>query len=627
MHRCVLANSLCVLYLCLLGGGSLVSSNNSQPRFLVVLIGSIQGGEKAWDSLYRNVLKYNDADLGLLVEKSQDRSSSLFSIAKYEWFCNEFDNWSEALDSIGGDGSWREIAMRNSKETDGHVLGGTREDPHGNKAVLAYQKWALIQHLTEERLLEKYDYFVVSQTNLYYGCPLDLSALVPRGDYVWIPDGHDQRGLNDHFIMCSRAHITDCLDTIEPLITNTWRYHDFVGNAEMLLKLRLQETGLLSMVQRFERNMFTVYDDWQGQSLNAGSDGIYRMMSKQGVRVNCVEEYDMTTATCGNTMDPGDDSLAADRTLLIMYDWVWDHRAFTMSYERFLLNQRSNLDLAVVIPPNADDVQRNSLYKSAKYIWEVPEFDSWDTALDEIGGNGMWRLVARNSAFHGHLLEGTSYDWTADTDRRGGSSSSVSILYQKHLIYDKIVELNLRDIYFQFVVFPGNTFFPCTFSMANFDVSHIWTPKDRRQEGQKTDNVIVTSHFFILEVLDMLAPLVLRAEDYMDFQGGREDFFRLRMKETSRTKKMKRFSHKNFQVSGIVDVHAKRKPKGNAYLVLGNYRIYGSEPDNFRFAMEECGIRKRPNKKGQQRRILGTEEFDLQAEGPDANEGINITVT
>ena len=93
------------------------------------------------------------------------------SSAKYEWTSPEFEVWDEALDSIGGQGTWREIARNNNDTIGNHVLGGTTEDRLGNGVILPYQKWVLMQRINEYNLCKKYDYFVVTRTDQFYGYP------------------------------------------------------------------------------------------------------------------------------------------------------------------------------------------------------------------------------------------------------------------------------------------------------------------------------------------------------------------------------------------------------------------------------------------------------------------------
>jgi hypothetical protein len=68
-------------------------------RTIVFLIGNLRCGEPAWESLYKNVLDYNQADLGLVVGASDDKynDASLWKRAKYIFREKEYKDWGDAL--------------------------------------------------------------------------------------------------------------------------------------------------------------------------------------------------------------------------------------------------------------------------------------------------------------------------------------------------------------------------------------------------------------------------------------------------------------------------------------------------------------------------------------------------
>lgn len=68
-------------------------------RTIVFLIGNLRCGEPAWESLYENVLDYNNADLGLVVGSSDDKynDASLWKRAKYVFREKEYEDWGDAL--------------------------------------------------------------------------------------------------------------------------------------------------------------------------------------------------------------------------------------------------------------------------------------------------------------------------------------------------------------------------------------------------------------------------------------------------------------------------------------------------------------------------------------------------
>ena len=77
-------------------------------RSLVILMGELRGVEPAWETLYKQVLDPNLADLALLTTNNSTHypNSTLMKRAKYVWYYDKYDDWADALDLINGTG-WR----------------------------------------------------------------------------------------------------------------------------------------------------------------------------------------------------------------------------------------------------------------------------------------------------------------------------------------------------------------------------------------------------------------------------------------------------------------------------------------------------------------------------------------
>jgi len=106
-------------------------TTDASKKTLIIIMGTLRGGELAWQSFYKNLLEPNSADLALLVPRNTSReSSSLFNRSKYVWEHDEYEDWGEAIDEvIGGDGTWRHIAIQNRAKG---LLGGTKESVKGS---------------------------------------------------------------------------------------------------------------------------------------------------------------------------------------------------------------------------------------------------------------------------------------------------------------------------------------------------------------------------------------------------------------------------------------------------------------------------------------------------------------
>lgn len=297
-------------------------------KTLVIIMGTIRGGERAWASMYNNLLKPNSADLALLVPRNTPRSSSsLFYHSKFVWEHNEYSDWGFAIDKFipgGNQSGWRELQKFKVLNLLG-VFGGTKETPRGSGSIIFLLRVFLQEKINLLGLVEQYDRFVLTRSDHYYGCRQNLDDLDNR--YLWVPRGEDYFGITDRHLVCNSSHIMKALNILPPigtvryyctrilyfhlvvtflmiqyffailcLVLNPGRYWNFRGNPERLIKLRWEEEGLWESVRRFPRMMFTC----------AVSKDTTRWMRKgklvpEGVYLKYTNEYTMTKATCSQT--------------------------------------------------------------------------------------------------------------------------------------------------------------------------------------------------------------------------------------------------------------------------------------------------------------------------------------
>ena len=124
---------------------------------LVVLIGGVRGGEKAWKTLYKHVLDVNGADLALVVGEAKEyHNSSLYKRAKYVWEFSEFEDWSVAMDQMGPSldppYTWRHIHANTSgpdKKYSESTIFGPIGGTQGSGAINYYARWYVFGSKTE----------------------------------------------------------------------------------------------------------------------------------------------------------------------------------------------------------------------------------------------------------------------------------------------------------------------------------------------------------------------------------------------------------------------------------------------------------------------------------------------
>lgn len=264
-------------------------------RTLVIVMGNLRGGEKAWESLYKNVLDVNSADLALMIGKTNHTGSSMFQRAKNIWEFDEYDDWADAVDLIDGPG-WRNSVPKLTYRWSS-ILGGVKMFRYqGSGAVIFMIRWFLAQEIMRRNITRQYDRFVVTRSDHFYACEHDLSKLNP--DSIWIPEGQTYGGVTDRHVVVNAKDLLPVLDILPNVLRKPNWYARLLGlpsgNPEKLIKRRWHDMGLMPRVERFERIMFTCGAN--------GDPTRWRKMSEkmveEGVYLKYPKEYNASLATC-----------------------------------------------------------------------------------------------------------------------------------------------------------------------------------------------------------------------------------------------------------------------------------------------------------------------------------------
>jgi hypothetical protein len=259
-------------------------------------MGRIRGDEKAWQSLYENVLDVNGADLAVLTFEDIPplyQNASLFARAKYVWQIPDYKDWTKALDVMNGNSnSWRKPLFDIYKDGNGGlntILGGIGNIP-GHGAMIFSLRYFLAQQL--QKLTTQYDRFVVTRSDHFYLCQHDLRTLNPA--YVWVPRGEDFQGVTDRHVVASRQDILDVLNILPPVLQKPKSYAKQLSrpryNPEKFLLHRWAEEGIQRKLRRFDRMMFvTVHPDENVPDTK---------LVKEGVIMKYKSEYDASRLFC-----------------------------------------------------------------------------------------------------------------------------------------------------------------------------------------------------------------------------------------------------------------------------------------------------------------------------------------
>jgi hypothetical protein len=265
----------------------LIGANQS----LVIIIGTLRGGEIAWESALKNLLDANDADLALLISDNTPahlKNSSLYRRAKYIWNHTEYKDWGDAVDLIHGK-DWRVNVLPYD-----NGLGGVFSGLPGSKGsgvIIFMLRWFLSQILVKERILEQYDRFVLTRSDHFYLCPADFQDL-DLDNYVWLPS----TDFTDRHLVVGRKHILAALNILPPILQLNQSMAKNISqnlyNPESVISLRWNQEGL--KVKYFPRVLFTSATTGDQTRWQPMTDAIY----PEGVYLKYIQEYFIAKDNC-----------------------------------------------------------------------------------------------------------------------------------------------------------------------------------------------------------------------------------------------------------------------------------------------------------------------------------------
>ena len=208
--------------------------------YLVILAGSPRGGENTWNSLYKYVVDYLDADLALCCSDLWNQDISLFKKAKYKWIFPEFKNYFEYYTS-NFDGVWQDY-FETGKDTGLSSSGSVH---------FVFKDIILKNYLD---ILEEYKYVIYTRFDQRYTDYHPLGQI----DKILIPSGEDYFGICDRHAMMSSEYCEEFLSICEYIdkpesLKNTVEFN----NCETTFRDHLISTHLENKVKRFERSQFT----------------------------------------------------------------------------------------------------------------------------------------------------------------------------------------------------------------------------------------------------------------------------------------------------------------------------------------------------------------------------------
>lgn len=239
-------------------------------RVLVCVLAQTRGHRVTWPNYKSHFLDNlcpgspEIVDLALAVaQEANTTGNGFYAHARYVWTYPEVDDWGAAFDDIqrrsNCSGDWRKLLQLGDQ-----WLGGIRDERHqhpGSAAILLFFRWLLLHNLAAGGLLSRYDRFIVTRSDYFYGVlHPPLRVLPPQ--HIWIPDGEGWSGVTDRHIVIPRAHVaavlslpTDMVCDSEALLESM--AHKSNWNLEQVIKFQLERKGLWPLTRFYPYVPFT----------------------------------------------------------------------------------------------------------------------------------------------------------------------------------------------------------------------------------------------------------------------------------------------------------------------------------------------------------------------------------
>lgn len=212
-----------------------------KEKYLVVLGGFPDGGEKAWNSMYKYVKEHLKADLAICTGRKWLNNQSFIEKAEFDWTFDEVDDWREYY-----------TKNYNKQWVEAFELGRNTGLLESGFIHFAIKDIILEKHIEE---IEQYDYIIYSRFDQMY---IDYH-LHGYDQNILIPEGEDYFGVGDRHILIPSMFAKKYFGILKFYLNN---YNEFKNinylNCETVNNLHLKSFISEENILRTKRIQFTV---------------------------------------------------------------------------------------------------------------------------------------------------------------------------------------------------------------------------------------------------------------------------------------------------------------------------------------------------------------------------------
>jgi hypothetical protein len=190
-------------------------------KILVCLFSQGRADKLCFDSFNKHVLKTLNADLLTFFEKDKSNKNNLYvKRANYKYFNEKYSDFGFAIDKICNsfrlsDLDWREVLNIKS-----NWLGGIKgkNSQKGSAAILIYYRYMLGLLLKKEKIIYKYDFFVLSRSDFMWQLPHPPVSFFRKN--IGLMYGEHYAGYSDRHMIIPREFLIPILSSLEDIIFN-----------------------------------------------------------------------------------------------------------------------------------------------------------------------------------------------------------------------------------------------------------------------------------------------------------------------------------------------------------------------------------------------------------------------
>lgn len=221
-------------------------------KTLVILIGNARGGEKTWQTMYKNLLDPYNADLALCFGYNKEKKSSLYSSADYIWEIPEYEHWEDFYYENFGDGPWQTVF----KVVGNNGFSGLFDTIGSSGITLAMRHYIF---KNKRDIVCSYDRIIISRSDYFYVKPHPILI----NNFYWIPYGEGYGGITDRHIIFPSSYFDIFFGIVQNYVNTEQILEDFKDcfdtlNIEKCYSIYLKRIGYSKNIRQFQRVNFTV---------------------------------------------------------------------------------------------------------------------------------------------------------------------------------------------------------------------------------------------------------------------------------------------------------------------------------------------------------------------------------